>query len=134
MPMTAKNRSETMRPVLGLIYFAATLLAFAGTSFGKADLKDRMKERLPEVIAAKKAGTVGEGSDGLLYVRPSAGDDVVKLAKDENADRTSYFIQAAKALEKASPSDIAKQWAKGMWAKGSKGHWYRSSKGSWSQK
>ncbi len=58
-----------MRQVLGLIYFAACLLMFAGTSFGKSDLKDRMKERLPEVIAAKKAGTVGEGSDGLLYVR-----------------------------------------------------------------
>ena len=133
MPMTANNRSETMRPVLGLIYFAATLLAFAGTSFGKADLKDRMKERLPKVLAAKNAGTVGEGSDGLLYVRPSAGDNDVKLAKDENSDRTSYFVQAAKAVN-ASPSDIAKQWAKGMWAKGSKGHWYRSSKGSWSQK
>ena len=122
-----------MRPVLGLIYFASTLLAFAGTSFGKADLKDRMKERLPKVLAAKNAGTVGEGSDGLLYVRPSAGDNDVKLAKDENSDRTSYFVQAAKAVN-ASPSDIAKQWAKGMWAKGSKGHWYRSSKGSWSQK
>jgi len=122
-----------MRPVLGIIYFAATLLAFAGTSFGKADLKDRMKERLPKVLAAKNAGTVGEGSDGLLYVRPSAGDNDVKLAKDENSDRTSYFVQAAKAVN-ASPSDIAKQWAKGMWAKGSKGHWYRSSKGSWSQK
>ena len=122
-----------MRQVLGLIYFAATLLAFAGTSFGKADLKDRMKERLPKVLAAKNAGTVGEGSDGLLYVRPSAGDNDVKLAKDENSDRTSYFVQAAKAVN-ASPSDIAKQWAKGMWAKGSKGHWYRSSKGSWSQK
>jgi uncharacterized protein YdbL (DUF1318 family) len=122
-----------MKPVLGLIYFAATLLAFAGTSFGKADLKDRMKERLPKVLAAKNAGTVGEGSDGLLYVRPSAGDNDVKLAKDENSDRTSYFVQAAKAVN-ASPSDIAKQWAKGMWAKGSKGHWYRSSKGSWSQK
>ena len=133
MPMTAKNRSETMRPVLGLIYFAATLLAFAGTSFGKGDLKDRMKERLPKVLAAKNAGTVGEGSDGLLYVRPSAGDNDVKLAKGENSDRTSYFVQAAKAVN-ASPSDIAKQWAKGMWAKGSKGHWYRSSKGSWSQK
>ena len=123
-----------MRQVLGLIYFAACLLTFAGTSFGKADLKDRMKERLPEVLAAKKAGTVGEGSDGLLYVRPSAGDDEVKLAKAENADRTTYFIQAAKALEKVSPSDIAKVFAKGMWAKGSKGHWYRSSKGNWSQK
>ncbi len=134
MPKTAKNRSETMRQVLGLIYFAACLLTFAGTSFGKADLKDRMKERLPEVLAAKKAGTVGEGSDGLLYVRPSAGDDEVKLAKAENADRTTYFIQAAKALEKVSPSDIAKVFAKGMWAKGSKGHWYRSSKGNWSQK
>ena len=134
MPKTAKNQSETMRQVLGLIYFAACLLMFAGTSFGKSDLKDRMKERLPEIIAAKKAGTVGEGSDGLLYVRPSAGDDEVKLAKAENADRTTFFIQTAKALEKVSPSDIAKQWAKGMWAKGSKGHWYRSSKGSWSQK
>ena len=133
MPMTAKNRSETMRPVLGIIYCAATLLAFAGTSFGKADLKDRMKERLPKVLAAKNVGTVGEGSDGLLYVRPSAGDNDVKLAKDENSDRTSYFVQAAKAVN-ASPSDIAKQWAKGMWAKGSKGHWYRSSKGIWSQK
>ena len=134
MPKTAKNRSETMRQVLGLIYFAACLLTFAGTSFGKTDLKDRMKERLPEVLAAKKAGTVGEGSDGLLYVRPSAGDDEVKLAKTENADRTTYFIQAAKALEKVSPSDIAKVFANGMWAKGSKGHWYRSSKGNWSQK
>jgi len=128
-----------MRPVLGLIYFSACFLAFAGTSFGKGDLKSRMFDRLPEILAAKNAGKLGEGSDGLLYVRPSAGDDEVKLAKDDNADRTTYFIQVAKVqtaeLQKeVSPSDIAKQWAKGMWVKGSKGHWYRSSKGSWSQK
>ena len=134
MPKTAKNRSETMRQVLELIYFAACLLMFAGTSCGKSDLKDRMKERLPEVLVAKKAGTVGEGSDGRLHVRPSAGDDEVKLAKAENADRSTYFIQTAKADKEISPSDIAKLFAKGMWAKGSKGHWYRSSKGSWSQK
>ena len=122
-----------MRQVLILIYLMGCLFAFAGSSYGDADLKNRMKERLSKVLAAKNAGTVGEGSDGLLYVRSSAGDDEVQLAKSENSDRTTYFIQAAKAVN-ASPSDIAKQWAKGMWAKGSKGHWYRSSKGIWSQK
>jgi len=123
-----------MRQVLGLIYFAACFLAFSGTSFGNADLKSRMLERLPKILAAKNAGTVGEGSDGLLYVRPSAGDDEVKLAKTENADRTTFFIQTAKKDEGFSPSGIAKVFAKQMWDRGSKGHWYRSSKGNWSQK
>ena len=122
-----------MKPTISLLYLFSSLLVFAGSAYADASLGSRMKERLPKVLAAKAAGTVGEGVDGLLHIRSGADDTGAELAKAENADRTPYFGLVAKKTE-GSASAVAKQWAKAMWSKGKEGHWFRDAKGNWSQK
>ena len=47
-----------------------TLIAiFFFNTFAFGDYKERMKARLPQIISAKSAGTIGEGVDGLLHLR-----------------------------------------------------------------
>ena len=122
-----------MKSAISLLYFLSGLLVFAGSAYADAALGSRMKERLPKVLLAKTAGTVGEGIDGLLYIRAGADEAVADLAKAENADRTTYFALVARKTE-GSASAVAKQWAKAMRAKGKTGHWFRDAKGNWSQK
>ena len=122
-----------MKPTISLLYLFSGLLVFAGSAYADSALGSRMKERLPKVLLAKTAGTVGEGTDGLLHIRASADEAVADLAKAENADRKTYFALVARKTE-GSASAVAKQWAKAMRAKGKTGHWFRDSKGNWSQK
>ncbi|MFP6887415.1 MAG: DUF1318 domain-containing protein [Opitutales bacterium] len=116
-----------------LFFLFSGLVAFAGSVLGDGTPQSRIKDRLPELFAAKDAGTLGEGADGLVHLRPSADDVAVALSKKENADRKVLFANAAEKTE-GSVSAVAKQWAKFMQAKGRKGHWFRDAKGNWSQK
>ena len=113
-----------------------TTLSFLLVPFVQADTSyaTSMTERLPNVIKAKGAGTVGEGVDGLLHIR---GDDdsteLEKMVAAENKDRKALFASLAKKTE-GSTAEAAKVFAKAMIGKGKKGHWFRSSKGTWKQK
>ncbi len=122
-----------MKPTIRLFYLFMGLLVFAGSAYADAALGSRMKERLPKVLAAKDAGAVGEGADGLLYIRSGADDAAADLAKAENADRTTFFSITSRKTD-APASAVATQWAKAMRSKGKKGHWFRDAKGNWSQK
>ena len=122
-----------MKSAISLLYFLSGLLVFAGSAYADAALGSRMKERLPKVLLVKTAGTVGEGTDGLLHIRAGADEVVAELAKAENADRKTYFSLVARKTE-GSAAAVAKQWAKAMRTKGKTGHWFRDAKGNWSQK
>lgn len=111
----------------------ASTFACLGSAFGDAALMSRMKARLPKLIAAKDAGTLGEGSDGLTHLRSGADANAGKLVAAENADRKAFFALTARKAD-GSATAVAKQWAKAMWAKGKSGHWFRDAKGGWSQK
>ena len=92
-----------------LTFLFAGLMAFAGSALGDASLGSRMKERLPKIVAAKDAGTVGEGADGLLHARPGSDDGAAKLAKAENGDRKAYFALVARKIPEGSASAVAKR-------------------------
>ena len=113
-----------------------TTLSFLLAPFVQADTSyaTSMKERLPNVIKAKGAGTVGEGVDGLLHIRgDDASTELEKMVAAENKDRKALFANLAKKTE-GSTAEAAKVFAKAMIGKGKKGHWFRSSKGTWKQK
>ena len=122
-----------MSKCIRFFFLFAGLVTFAGSALNGETPQSRIKERLPELFAAKDAGTLGEGADGLVHLRPGAKDVVATLAKKENADRKALFALTAEKTEGLA-SAVAKQWAKAMRAKGKKGHWFRDSKGNWSQK
>ena len=98
-----------------------------------ADYSDRMKARLSEVVAAKDAGSVGEGVDGFLHLRETSNTSAAKLVNSENDDRKQLF----KALADKTGGDIsavAKKFSQGIAAKSKTGHWFRKSSGQWIQK
>ena len=115
-----------------LLFLAILALLLINGSL-HADYKDRMKERLPKVVAAKKAGSVGEGVDGFLHVRSSSDESIKKLVSDENADRKQYIAETAKKLG-SSIQEVSHNLGKAMRAKDIKGYWQKDRSGNWSQK
>jgi len=84
---------------------------FTAHVFLHAGFKERMKERLPAILAAKDKGSVGEGVDGLLHLRNQEDETAKKLVSEENLDRKEYFSAAAKKNKQFGPgscSDVFK--------------------------
>ena len=128
------ERHLFMRALFSL--FICFTLGMTLTPLAQADegLAKRMKARLPDVIEAKDAGSVGEGVDGFLHLRDDgASASLEKMVGDENKDRKALFADLAKKTG-GSVDAVAEKFAKAMVGKGKKGHWFRSSKGTWKQK
>lgn len=74
--------------------------AFLLPALHAQDIRTRMKQRIPQIIRLKKAGTVGENEKGYLELVPGAkASDPAKaaeLVKAENADRTTVYTFIAK--------------------------------------
>lgn len=84
------------------VFLAALLLsgALLLPTLHAQDIRTRMKQRIPQIIQLKKAGTVGENEKGYLELVPGAkAADPAKAAevvKAENADRTTVYTFIAK--------------------------------------
>jgi uncharacterized protein YdbL (DUF1318 family) len=112
--------------------FFISSLAFS-TVFADSTLTNRMKDRLPLVLVAKDAGSIGEGLNGMLLVRKDASSEVEELVKAENHDRGTLFKILAKKTGGES-KDVAKKFAKAIASKAKKGHWFKNSSGNWVSK
>lgn len=116
-----------------LLFFA---LSFGITALVHADsdLTNRMKARLPDVLAAKSDGAIGESTEGKLLIRTkNPTSELEKLVKLENKDRSELFKLLAKKTG-GDPGDVAKKFAKGLASKAKSGHWFKNSSGSWVSK
>src|SRR6056300_237153 len=107
------------------------LVNFSYSAWG--DVSDRMKARLSDVVAAKDAGTVGEGVDGYLHLRSSSNSTAHKLVAAENADRKELF-QKLSAKTGGDVSAVARQFSESIASKAKSGHWFKKSSGTWVQK
>ena len=121
--------SETMKSrlfsYLFFLYFLTPLLW--------ADYTDRMKARLPDVLSAKDAGTVGEGVDGFLHLRQSSNSEAAELVNLENTDRKELFKDLATKTG-GDVSAVARKFSQGIATKAKKGHWFKKISGNWVQK
>ncbi len=107
---------------------------FISVASADTSLSERMKARLPDVIAAKSKGLVGENTDGLLLLRNSnSNSNLIELVKAENRDRILLFKQLAEKTG-ASQDDVALKFAKAIASKAQKGHWFKNSSGNWVSK
>ena len=123
-----------MKTQFSLLLLYALSFFFVPSAQADSSFATTMKERLPEVIKAKSAGTIGEGVDGFLHVRADdASADLKKMVAEENKDRMALFEILAEKT-KGSKAEAAKIFSKAMVGKGKKGHWFKSSKGTWKQK
>ena len=101
----------------------------------KAELQERFKQRFPQIREAKKAGTIGETSDGYLdFVEKSKADkDVRKLVDEENADRKELYTLIAK--ESGAPVDtVAQRAAKRNFERAHSGDYLKGEDGKWTKK
>ncbi len=97
-----------------------------------ASIKDRMKARIPAIIALKNQGVIGENSKGFLEFRGAAHPQE-KLIVAENADRKKVYLLIAKK-QNVSPNLVGQRRAQQIMAKGKKGHWFQSKDGNWLKK
>lgn len=97
-----------------------------------ASIKERMAARIPEIIALKDNGLIGENNKGFLEYR-TADKPKMELIEGENADRDTVYQAIAKS-QGASPSLVGESRAKMIAENGQSGHLYQKPDGSWYKK
>ena len=115
--------------------FLLPLVGLLSTSLfgGSDDFVSGMKTRLPKVLLAKDAGTIGEGTDGLLHSRESGSVETQTLVAAENQDRKALF-NALSAKTGGSVEEVVLKFSNALAKKAKKGHWFKKSNGTWIQK
>jgi uncharacterized protein YdbL (DUF1318 family) len=129
--MTKLQTSPSLAMKIRLLYLLPLALLFTVSLW--ADYSDRMKQRLSEVVAAKDAGSIGEGVDGFLHLRELSNTGAAKLVESENSDRKQLFADLASKTG-GDISAVARKFSQGIATKGKSGHWFKKSSGQWVQK
>jgi uncharacterized protein len=102
----------------------------------KAALKKRFEERYPKLVELKKAGKIGETTQGVVEaVKKEYLDDskVKNLLSDENADRQKLYKLIAKDTG-ATPDSVATRAAQRNFEKAKAGEYLKDKDGKWTQK
>jgi uncharacterized protein YdbL (DUF1318 family) len=118
-----------------LIFSAALITCvFIFMTAGYAgNIKARFKKRLPEIVALKKKGVIGETNRGYLaFVKKAADKKEKSLVQAENSDRRTVYQAIAKqqgvaveVVEKRRALQIAQKSPAGFWLQDRNGRWYR---------
>lgn len=100
-------------------------------------LRERFEQRLPEIIAAKKAGKIGETFDGYVdtvATAPAQPDAALSaLVKAENADRLTYYQAVARGAQ-SSVAYVGELSAMKRFEAAATGEYLRYRDGQWKQK
>ncbi len=95
-------------------------------------IKQRMKQRLPEIAKLKKNGIVGENNRGYIGFVTSARDQE-QLIADENKDRKRIYSHFAKQ-QKTTVDVVEKIQARRKAEKTKPGQYYQKKGGEWTKK
>jgi uncharacterized protein YdbL (DUF1318 family) len=115
---------------LALCLLIGGLLLSSLTAAWAQDVKARMRARLPELVALKAEGIIGENNQGYLTVLKTPTDKAA-LVKAENEDRRAIYTAIAKK-QKPTPAlvgqrralQIAEKAAPGTLLQGPGGQWH----------
>ncbi len=107
------------------------IISFNGLAWGQ-DIKARMRARLPELVAMKSSGAIGENNQGYLTIlkKPAAKKAVVDA---ENKDRRSIYRAIAKK-QGTTPELVGQRRSLQIAQKANPGTWIQDPKGKWKQK
>lgn len=124
------NRTQHITLVIGGFALALVLLFSSHASAGA--LQDRMKARLPEIVALKTKGVIGENYQGYLdFVGPSReGADIVAA---ENKDRQTLY-QAIARKTGATAEQVGRRAALKWKNNLGPGEYFKNEDGTWMQK
>lgn len=82
---------------------------------------------------AKRAGQVGEQSDGYVGVIPGAPASARALADRINAERAEHYAEIA-AKTRTSPTTVAALAGRKLVERAAPGEWIRDADGQWLQR
>ena len=113
-------------------FFLALIVCLMSLDVSAKSIKAGMKARLPEIIALKEKGIIGENGKGFLQY---AGDVKEKesVVNAENADRENIYKAIAKK-QKTTASLVGERRAKQIAAKTKAGYWLQKPDGKWYKK
>jgi len=107
------------------------LLVFIGTSSAQG-IKERMKQRLPAIVALKAQGIVGENNSGFLaFVTGQKSHE--SLVASENKDRKAIYAHIAKQ-QNTSITVVEKRRAITLSERAAPGEFVQKPDGSWVKK
>lgn len=121
-----------MNPIKSLLVMTIALsFVFCSAAFADS-IKERMKQRLPQIVALKNKGIVGETNTGYLgfVTAKKEKQDVVAA---ENEDRKAIYTRIAKQ-QNVSTQLVQKRRAAALFSSGTKGHYYQNEAGAWIKK
>ena len=121
-----------MRPINSLL-FMTIALSFVFCSVAFADsIKERMKQRLPQIVDLKNRGIVGETNTGYLEF-VTAKKEKQDVVAAENEDRKAIYTQIARQ-QNVSTQLVQKRRAAALFSNGTQGHYYQNEAGAWIKK
>ena len=115
-----------------ILAFVLVGIFAAGISVFADDIKARMKQRLPVIIALKAKGIVGENNAGYLEFI-GAKKEKADVVAAENEDRQTVYAAIAKQ-QGTTVELVGKRRALQIAQKADKGEWIQDTSGKWLQK
>jgi uncharacterized protein YdbL (DUF1318 family) len=107
------------------------ILVTIGTS-SAGGIKERMKQRLPAIVALKTQGIVGENNQGYLaFVTGQTSQEA--LVADENKDRKTIYTHIAKQ-QNTSLDLVEKRRAITLAQRAIPGEFFQNAQGAWIKK
>jgi uncharacterized protein YdbL (DUF1318 family) len=129
---------EQMNPIASAEAAEANLQFRTDTAKAVA-IREKLAAHVSDVIAQKKAGNLGETSDGKLALKtdkPLLVKKLDSLVKQENDDREALYeeIQTANQMPKSRLADIRRSFARSFQSESPSGTWVQDQTGAWAQK
>jgi hypothetical protein len=124
---------KTKNTLLSVLSVCFLMLVSCQTAFGQAnDIKARMAARLPEIVALKVDGIIGEDNKGYLAYPTSK---VLKkdIVDGENNDRRQVYSAIAKQ-QGTTAEVVGVLRAKKIAEKAKSGEWIQDEGGKWMKK
>lgn len=113
------------------IIWSLTIVLLLGSTVYAGNIKNRMKNRLPSIVALKQQGVIGETNRGYLAFVGKARENAA-VVQAENKDRRTVYSAIAKqqgvsteVVEKRRAIQIAERAGRGQWLQDKKGQWYQ---------
>ena len=107
-----------------------TVVVVAST---KDELKAKFQKRYPQLRELKKAGTIGETSDGYVDYVKKKDPKAAPVVEDENHDRKELYGILAKETS-TTEKEVAEHAAKRNFEHLQPGEYYKDADGKWTKK
>jgi uncharacterized protein len=130
-----KTLTRRLFVFLGVMSLAALLPSSTLAADRQEELRERFKNRLPQLREAKSAGNIGETFGGFVEAveGKSIDEKIKKVVEEENADRRELYKLIAEK-EKTTEQKVAERNAFRNFEKAESGEMLKDKDGKWRKK